>query len=332
VYDPNYFLYDGHGSTRQLVQSDGTTITDSFSYDAYGVMLGGNPAPGSSPATSLLYAGEHFDTDSQHYYLRARYYDPLNGRFNRMDPYPGSPQDPQSLHKYLYANCNPINSIDPTGRFSLAVNIALGVAVFAVVFTIGYSIKKAIVNSIMTSGSTVISPGTSKYRYIEVSLSLLEDAVNIPNSGVNQSDVTGLRNMLVSGKVYDYAKGTFGKGLYARGNIYVGLPAIIELVLANLPSNQTSFTNSDYPDKLGYYFTYYMASTLFHEWQHHNYGAGAFREKTVNSSNWQKTYGKEVKLANAIINHLQSDPTTVHKDLKIKDLNLVIYAATKPVD
>jgi hypothetical protein len=35
-----YLLYDGHGSTRQLVD-DAAAIEDSFNYDAYGVM----PAP-----------------------------------------------------------------------------------------------------------------------------------------------------------------------------------------------------------------------------------------------------------------------------------------------
>ena len=60
-----YLLYDGHGSTRQLVQSNGTTITDSYSYDAYGVMLGGNPTSASPADTSMLYAGEQFDTDAQ---------------------------------------------------------------------------------------------------------------------------------------------------------------------------------------------------------------------------------------------------------------------------
>ena len=32
----------------------------------------------------------------------------------------GSVDDPVSLHKYLYANANPVNYIDPTGYFSLA--------------------------------------------------------------------------------------------------------------------------------------------------------------------------------------------------------------------
>ena len=81
-YDPQYLLYDGHGSTRQLMASDGTTVDDSYSYDAYGVMLGGNPA--SAPTTSLLYAGEQFDIDAQMYYNRARYYDQNTGRLNRV--------------------------------------------------------------------------------------------------------------------------------------------------------------------------------------------------------------------------------------------------------
>ncbi|UCF00173.1 MAG: RHS repeat-associated core domain-containing protein [Planctomycetota bacterium] len=133
--DPQYLLYDGHGSTRQLVQSDGTTITDSFSYDAYGVMLGGNPT--SAPATSLLYAGEQFDVDAQMYYLRARYYDQNTGRFNRMDPFAGNTQDPQSLHKYLYAHNNPVNGIDPSGKFATASSVAVSVSMMITILVIG---------------------------------------------------------------------------------------------------------------------------------------------------------------------------------------------------
>jgi len=69
-----------------------------------------------------------FDFDSQHYYNRARWYNPYNGRFNRMDPFAGSPQDPLSLHKYLYCYANPINAIDPSGNFSITstlVNMAI---------------------------------------------------------------------------------------------------------------------------------------------------------------------------------------------------------------
>ena len=128
----DYLLYDGHGSaglttggsTRQLVDSSGS-IVDTFSYDAYGVLLQNDSVASADPgkvaqqSTNLLYTGEHFDVDAQQYYLRARYYDPLNGRFNRTDPFAGSPQDPQSLHKYLYCHNNPVNNIDPSGQFSI---------------------------------------------------------------------------------------------------------------------------------------------------------------------------------------------------------------------
>lgn len=72
-----HLLYDGHGSTRQLVDNN-EDVTDAFSYDGYGVMLGGNPGSPynpSDPNTNLLYSGEYFDTDIQHYNLRARWYD-----------------------------------------------------------------------------------------------------------------------------------------------------------------------------------------------------------------------------------------------------------------
>ena len=90
-----------------------------------------DPGKVAQQATSLLYAGEHFDTDSQNYYLRARWYDSLSGRFNRMDPYAGSPQDPQSLHKYLYAHCNPLMGIDPSGEMNV---VELSVTITAVLF------------------------------------------------------------------------------------------------------------------------------------------------------------------------------------------------------
>jgi RHS repeat-associated protein len=75
-------------------------------------MLGGNPTPTNPAATNLLYCGEQFDNNLGQYYLRARYYNPLNGRFNRTDPFDGNFEDPQSLHKYLYAHCVPINNME----------------------------------------------------------------------------------------------------------------------------------------------------------------------------------------------------------------------------
>jgi len=125
--NPEYLLYDGHGSTRQTTDYTGS-VTDSFSYDAYGVTLG-SPA---STSTNLLYAGEQFDSDLSQYYLRARYYDPLNGRFSRMDPFAGNNLDPQSLHKYLYVHANPVNNTDPAGLMVTATALELNVSMFII--------------------------------------------------------------------------------------------------------------------------------------------------------------------------------------------------------
>lgn len=113
--DPNYFVYDGHGSVRHLADNSGT-IVESYNYDAYGKAHGFTP---TNASTNLLYAGEWHDSTAQQYYLRTRWYNPTNGRFNRMDPFAGNNRDPQSLHKYLYVHCNPINNIDPTGEIGL---------------------------------------------------------------------------------------------------------------------------------------------------------------------------------------------------------------------
>ena len=134
----SYFHYDGQMSTRALSQG-ATVISDptpaplgsviaKYSYDAFGSSLDlqGNLLPaGSTSATDYLYTGEQHDANAGFYYLRARYYSPGVGRFITRDTYQGSQHDPGSLHKYLYANANPLDNIDPSGLFALAlINLA----------------------------------------------------------------------------------------------------------------------------------------------------------------------------------------------------------------
>ena len=110
-----YYVLDGHGSVRKLVDDKGA-VTDSYDYDAYGNLL---KKTGEAP-NDLLYTGEQYNETTGLYYLRARYMDPSTGMFISMDTYPGSTYDPVSLHRYLYANANPVMYTDPTGYFSLA--------------------------------------------------------------------------------------------------------------------------------------------------------------------------------------------------------------------
>jgi RHS repeat-associated protein len=87
-------------------------VTDSYEYEAFGNSF---TVSGSTP-NNFLYRGEQFDPDLGFYYLRARYMNPLTGRFVSRDPEVGRIRDPRTLHKYLYAGGDPVNAMDPTGR------------------------------------------------------------------------------------------------------------------------------------------------------------------------------------------------------------------------
>jgi len=106
----NYFILDGHGSTRALANASGA-IVNTFVFDAYGNILRSNTAS----QTPYLYLCQRYDADVGTYHLRARTYNPNSGRFLTSDPYSGNLNDPLTLHKYLYANCDPVNGADRSG-------------------------------------------------------------------------------------------------------------------------------------------------------------------------------------------------------------------------
>ena len=113
--DKWYYLSDGHGSVRILTNIAGR-ITDRYGYDAYGNLL----EKEGDADNDFLYTGEQYNANTGLYYLRARYMNPSTGTFISMDSYQGSIYDPVTLHKYLYANANPVMYTDPSGYTSLS--------------------------------------------------------------------------------------------------------------------------------------------------------------------------------------------------------------------
>jgi RHS repeat-associated protein len=128
----SFYGHDGHGSVRFLTDAGGS-VTDTYTYDAFGKLTA---RTGSTP-NEHLYAGEHFDDQTGFYYLRARYMNPDAGRFWTMDDFEGMSADPASLHKYLYANADPVNLVDPSGHMAAAaaampsIGMMMGLAAMA---------------------------------------------------------------------------------------------------------------------------------------------------------------------------------------------------------
>jgi RHS repeat-associated protein len=108
TWTASYYGYDGTGNVRFLTDSNGT-ITDLYDYDGWGNAVN---TSGSTP-NLYLYRGEQYDSDLTLYYLRARYFNSLTGRFVTRDTNRGTIHDAASFHRYLYGAANPTNRTDP---------------------------------------------------------------------------------------------------------------------------------------------------------------------------------------------------------------------------
>jgi RHS repeat-associated protein/uncharacterized repeat protein (TIGR01451 family) len=107
--DRYYYVHDGLGSVRQLLDSTGQIATR-YAYDPFGVPLAGNGV--SNP---WQFTGEAWDAGVELLYLRARYYQPGTGRFVTKDPWRGDVSNPGTLHGYTYVLNSPVNYADPSG-------------------------------------------------------------------------------------------------------------------------------------------------------------------------------------------------------------------------
>lgn len=111
----SFYLFDALGAARQLANST-MSVTDSYLYDSFG----NNLATSGTATNSFRYVGRfgyYYDLDLTWFYLRARYYNILSGRFVTRDPLWFSARPSlESLNAYLYASNSPISLMDPSGE------------------------------------------------------------------------------------------------------------------------------------------------------------------------------------------------------------------------
>ena len=131
---------------------------------------------GSIP-NKYLFTGEQYDNNVGFYYLRARFYNPSNGRFTQMDTFAGMANSPLSLNKYTYAHENPISLTDPSGNYSL-IESAVATTIASVSLNIGITLY-----SVIQSGAG----GTTRPDALLVSFRPIGAASQIGAIGVSGS-------------------------------------------------------------------------------------------------------------------------------------------------
>jgi RHS repeat-associated protein len=104
----SYYHEDGLGSVTSLSNGAGS-LAQTYTFDSYGKQT----ASSGSLVNSFQYTGREFDTETGLYYYRARYYDPVAGRFLSEDPLQTGGGDADF---YRYSSDDPTNVSDPYGE------------------------------------------------------------------------------------------------------------------------------------------------------------------------------------------------------------------------
>ena len=122
----SHYVSDNIGSIHYIINSGnesvendlGNTVAENrydlksriechYEYDAFG-----NVVQSEEKIRNIFrFTGEQYDQLTGQYYLKARYYNPVIGRFTQMDTYLGD-----GLNLYAYVQNNPIRYVDPSGH------------------------------------------------------------------------------------------------------------------------------------------------------------------------------------------------------------------------
>jgi RHS repeat-associated protein len=104
----SYYEADGLGSVTSLSNAAGA-LANTYTYDSFGNLV----ASTGTLANSFRYTGREFDSETNLYYYRARYYDSAAGRFLSEDPIGFGGGD---VNLYAYVGGMATSRVDPSGH------------------------------------------------------------------------------------------------------------------------------------------------------------------------------------------------------------------------
>ena len=113
-----FYYHQDEQLNTTLISDEKALIRNHYQYDSFGV---GSDAIEALP-NRICYTGQQYDEQTEQYYLRARYYNPVLGRFMQEDVY-----QVDGLNLYAYCRNNPVVYYDPSGYIktgTIADNLA----------------------------------------------------------------------------------------------------------------------------------------------------------------------------------------------------------------
>ncbi|PJZ78794.1 RHS repeat-associated core domain-containing protein [Leptospira neocaledonica] len=166
------FLHPDHlGSITMATDGDGKRITGGtqagashVSYEPYGEI---NRTDSFGPDVfRYKYTGQEEDKETGLYYFKARYYDPLIGRFLQADSIVDGNR-PMGMDSYMYTEGNPLRYVDPSGHSMLSAWLSqngLGMLNFSI------SLSSFFQNAFYVSSQRWSAFGLSVFNYSLLSL------------------------------------------------------------------------------------------------------------------------------------------------------------------
>ncbi|MEU9994168.1 LamG-like jellyroll fold domain-containing protein [Streptomyces sp. NPDC050848] len=103
---------DGHTDVVAGLTPDGTTVSSSRAYDAFGTVTA---STGANP--SLGYQSGWTDASTGEVNMASRWYQPGTGSFTGRDTWQLDPDPSVQANRYTYGNASPLNGTDPTGHW-----------------------------------------------------------------------------------------------------------------------------------------------------------------------------------------------------------------------
>lgn len=111
-----YYLFDGLGSVVGMTNSSGQEV-NAYQYDPYGNIVSQQEQSGLNDPWK--YAGGYYDSSTGLTKFGIRYYDPSVGRWTQRTPVGGSLAETTKANSYMYADNDPVNRVDPSGRYDV---------------------------------------------------------------------------------------------------------------------------------------------------------------------------------------------------------------------